>query len=286
MFMTQEDDMIDMTTLTKLERIYERVELVHGKGERRKARFCIMSLVALLAGEGHTDAPVTASPFIRQFAIALNDAMPRHERQRLKPFAPRIMGTNDGQDQQRLQVIREFMLREIIPKLETDLADNHWAPQRLDNDWRTYAAPSAKLPQELILGFVNQTYQGGNSRTLPDMARIGAKLLVMCATSVRSAARAERYWATSIDLLDQLCDVKAAERPATLQAVEIVRAEYTLEHAARVGLIARATEALRARFSSSDSLSSLKSCGYGYGESLSEAPPTSEARRADHLLTD
>lgn len=45
----------------ELERLYERIRLVGGKGSRRDARLCVMTFVALLAGERHTDAPATAS---------------------------------------------------------------------------------------------------------------------------------------------------------------------------------------------------------------------------------
>jgi hypothetical protein len=57
-----------------------------------------MSFVACLAGEKESDAPRCASPVIRAFAILINEQMPREVRQRLKPFAPRIVGTKDGLD--------------------------------------------------------------------------------------------------------------------------------------------------------------------------------------------
>jgi hypothetical protein len=279
MFRTHQED--DMTTETELERLYERVELVHERGERRRARLCIMSLVALLAGERHTDAPATASPLIRQLAITLNDAMPYNTRQRLKPFAPRIIGTNDGQDQQRLIVVREFLLREIVPDLDAELAGGHWAPPPLDTDSCTYAAPDANLPQEFILGFVSRTYQGGNTRTLSAMALIAAKLLVMCAISVTPSARAERYWAKSIDLLDRLCDVKAAEGLRSVPPVQILRAQHALEHAARFGLLARASEALRACLPSGDNFSSLKSCLFASPGPSGETPAAPKPHRTE-----
>jgi hypothetical protein len=45
---------------------------------------CGISFVALLAGEGNTDQPASASPLIRNLAIPVNDAMPQEVRQRLK----------------------------------------------------------------------------------------------------------------------------------------------------------------------------------------------------------
>ena len=52
----------------ELQRLYDRVRLVRGKGDRRSGTLCIMTFVALLAGERHTDAPSTASPVLRALA--------------------------------------------------------------------------------------------------------------------------------------------------------------------------------------------------------------------------
>ena len=87
-----------MTVDERMEQVYQQIELVRGVGDRRRAKLCIMSFVALLAGESHTDSPDTASAVLRRFAITINDEMPADMRQRLKPFAPRIIGTRDQWD--------------------------------------------------------------------------------------------------------------------------------------------------------------------------------------------
>ena len=46
----------------RLERLCERVTLVNSIGSRRRDELCVMSFVALLAGERHTDHPASASP--------------------------------------------------------------------------------------------------------------------------------------------------------------------------------------------------------------------------------
>ena len=97
----------------RLERIYEGIDLVGCIGNPTARTMCIMSFVACLAGEGRTDAPMTASPVIRDFAIIVNDRMPPEVRRRLKPFAPRIIGTNDGLDEIRAQVLRRALAEEI-----------------------------------------------------------------------------------------------------------------------------------------------------------------------------
>ena len=75
-----------------------------------------MSLVAFLAGEPHSDAPGCASPLIQTFAVLVNDHMPHAARQRLKPFAPRIIGTDDGFDPVRAAVLRHALAEEILAK--------------------------------------------------------------------------------------------------------------------------------------------------------------------------
>src|SRR3712207_7304471 len=103
----------------RLQRALDRVELVGGSiGDPGEGRMCLMSLVAFLAGEGHSDAPGCASPVIQAFAVVVNDHMPRVARQRLKPFAPRIIGTHDGFDRVRAEILREALAEEILAKAD------------------------------------------------------------------------------------------------------------------------------------------------------------------------
>lgn len=239
-----------MTAPADLERLYERVQFVCGKGNRRHGRLCVMSFVALLAGERHTDAPDTASPFIRHFAINLNDAMPEAERQRLKLFAPRIVGTNDGLDTERTWLVQRVFRDEIVPQLRHDLADR-WLPKGLGGDWGVYAAGPVQSPQEFIFQIIAGTGQGAGSLTRNRTAVLAAKLLVECATTATPAASRPWYWAKSIEMLDRLCDVGATDSRFCIGPGEIARAEHTLDHARRFeelsGLIAAAFRAVRLR---------------------------------------
>jgi hypothetical protein len=101
----------------RLQRAFDRVELVSGSiGDPGEGRMCLMSLVAFLAGEAHSDAPRCASPLIQTFAVVINDHMPHGARQRLKPFAPSIIGTNDGFDQVRTEIVRHASAEGILAK--------------------------------------------------------------------------------------------------------------------------------------------------------------------------
>ena len=99
----------------RLQRVLDRVELVSGSiGNPGDGRMCLMSLVSFLAGEPHSDAPGCASPVVQAFAVAVNDHMPRAARQRLKPFAPRIIGTNDGLDGARAAVLLHALAEGVL----------------------------------------------------------------------------------------------------------------------------------------------------------------------------
>lgn len=79
---------------------------------------CAMEVVAWLAGQGHTDAPSCASPVLRRYVIRLNDRWGTEERQALKPYLPRMVGTgNDGLDELREQVALQASADLLVPWL-------------------------------------------------------------------------------------------------------------------------------------------------------------------------
>jgi hypothetical protein len=185
----------------RFERLYQEIELVRGSGDPSRGRLCVMSFVAFLAGERHSDAPATASPVIRNFAIVVNDEMPAHLRQGLKPFAPRILGTNDGLDRQRLELLRRATAEELLP-----LAG---------------AAPKPGTPAHGLVAWLRARLLPQMEATLiadavaatePELAASAAKLIALAARRAPTAAEQERCWAKAIDLLDRLCDI-GAERP-------------------------------------------------------------------------
>jgi hypothetical protein len=200
--------MVRMHLDLRLERALERVELVTGVGTRDAGRMCVMSLVACLAGEEHTDSPSCASPLIRAFAIPLNDNMPHAVRQRLKPFAPRILGTQDGQDTQRAELLRRALAEEILPRL----GGRQPAPSR------RFAGPLWRLWSMLGMRRLEREAEWMMDRAVAladgaDMARAIAaagavgRLLARAAREATDPREADRLWDLSIGLLDRLCEV-------------------------------------------------------------------------------
>ena len=202
----------------RLERALERVELVTGVGTRDAGRMCVMSLVACLAGEEHTDSPACASPLIRAFAIPLNDNMPHVVRQRLKPFAPRILGTQDGQDAVRAELLRQSLSQEILPKL-----GGRATPQTrrftgaLWRLWSLLGMRRLEREAEWMMDRAVALADGADmARAIAAAGAVG-RLLARAAREATDPREADRLWDIAIGLLDRLCDV-GAERSAVSQA--------------------------------------------------------------------
>ena len=199
------------------QRVLDRFDLVSGIGEPDKGTACVMSLVAHLAGEGRTDRPACASPVIRDFAIPVNDGMPREVRQRLKPFAPRLVGTNDGLDRARAEVLRRVLVEVVLPRASGGCqAASPGGPAR----WR--AGLFRRLRIRLLrgnllrqVGRLLEEAEGGRGRGQEaELASAAGHLLALSARDAWDAREAEWYWNQAIGLLDRLCDVGAQRASA------------------------------------------------------------------------
>ena len=196
-------------------RILDRFELVSGIGEPDEGTACVMSLVAHLAGEGRTDRPGCASPLVRHFVIPVNDGMPRETRKRLKPFAPRIVGTNDGLDRARAEVLRRALVEVILPKASGCCQ----ASSPAEPAWR--AGLFGRLRIRLLRGnllrhlgrLLKEAERGGSGPgQTAELASAAGHLLASCARDAWDAREAEWYWNQAIGLLDRLCEVGAQAR--------------------------------------------------------------------------
>ena len=191
-----------------LQRALDRVELVTGSiGDPGDGRMCLMSLVAFLAGEPHSDSPGCASPLIQTFAVLVNDHMPYAARQRLKPFAPRIIGTADGLDGVRAAVLRRALAEGILSEAPGQHPTERGAPAKgrfakLRRLWRWLR----KDERRRLLDCALSCDDGINQ------AREAARLIARSARHAPCAREQERQWDAAIGLLDRLCDVGAPMR--------------------------------------------------------------------------
>jgi hypothetical protein len=77
---------------------------------------CAMEWVSYLAGEPHNDRPACVSPGLRSFCVALNDVLGNRERQRLRPYLTRTIGTvDDGLDPTRGWMALDWLVRVCAP---------------------------------------------------------------------------------------------------------------------------------------------------------------------------
>lgn len=205
-----------MTTDANVERLYQQIELVRGVGDRGRGQLCVMSFVAFLAGEGHTDNPLTASALIRRFAMTINDEMPDAMRQRLKAFAPRILGTRDAHDLARTRLLIEAARTELLPRIRADFGEAARSGVRVA---RAMAGQrrADRLPElcEQVASMASHGCNLWNAQTCEDVASAVARLLSRCGHMALTPAQRDWYWLKGIDLLDRLTDVGAQEaRPA------------------------------------------------------------------------
>lgn len=204
-----------MSVNLQLEHLYDRIDLVRGAGNPRHGRLCIMSFVAYLAGEPHGDRPIVASPIIRYFAIQLNDGAINEWRQELKPFAPRILGTNDGQELARGELLYRAIKDEILPTARAE-----FGPVREEDEWNgnmetssTPYAPTAVVngheALKALMRHINRTYQRKDYLSLATWA---GNLVVVLSRCGQSPSVRRWYWAKGLELLDRLCEVGAEQR--------------------------------------------------------------------------
>ncbi len=201
-----------MSVNLDVQRLYDRVELVAGIGDPNLDRFCVMSFVAFLAGEWFGDRPKTASQVIRKLVIPLNDRMRDDERQRLKPFAPRIIGTNDGHDADRAEVVFAAVMGEILPKALRE----HGAPGDVALMTAAELARAVLCLDRRARMNVEHVLAARRDRRLDVLAKESGHLIATLADTAPSEARRSWYVAEAIGLLDRLCDVGADHRQPLL----------------------------------------------------------------------
>ena len=108
-----------MTVAIIQERLDQLDGLVLDAGGHQAAgdKMCVMEAVSYVAGEPFSDHPVCASKVLTSFLVNWNDALPDADRQILKPFIPRIVGTNTGpkDEETRAWMLTDWIARECAP---------------------------------------------------------------------------------------------------------------------------------------------------------------------------
>ncbi len=94
----------------------DQLRLGAGSHTHPSEGMCVLEAAAYFAGEPHTDHPACVSPLLGKFLRTWCDTVDSVFRQRLKPYAPRIIGTAyDNRDQERNGMCTDWLVRTCIP---------------------------------------------------------------------------------------------------------------------------------------------------------------------------
>jgi hypothetical protein len=93
----------------------ESVQLATGGHKNLTDGICFMEAVAYVAGEPWSDHPACACPTLGTFMRNWNDSLSDADRQRLKPYIVRLVGTNDGNSDKRGWMCLDWLSRECAP---------------------------------------------------------------------------------------------------------------------------------------------------------------------------
>lgn len=93
----------------------DSIPLQRGSHDSNK-QMCAMEAAAWIAGEPHSDRPKCVSPVIAAFMRTWNDALDDEQRQGLKPYIVRVIGTaGDGHDEERVWMAVDWLVRVCAP---------------------------------------------------------------------------------------------------------------------------------------------------------------------------
>jgi hypothetical protein len=107
-----------MTTTLQLREIdLNGITLDEGGHQPNDGAYCVMELAAYLAHEPWSDHPACVSPAIAAFLRSWNDTVDNDFRQKLKPYALRVIGTatNAGDEQTRAWMATDWLVRTMTP---------------------------------------------------------------------------------------------------------------------------------------------------------------------------
>jgi len=94
----------------------ENLVLSSGAHSPGDGEACVMELVSYIAREPWSDHPACVSPVLGAFLRSWNDSLDDETRQKLKPYAQRVIGTSgDGKDEQRAWMAVDWLARTQLP---------------------------------------------------------------------------------------------------------------------------------------------------------------------------
>ncbi len=183
----------------------------------------LMEAVSALAGEPWSNSPSCTSPVLAAYARSLNDWLPDQERQRLKAYIPRLVGTAEPD----LELRRAFACADAAVRVFAPLAFT--AAGLVEEAAKLGALAPVDRQSAASARSAAKSAESAARKAASLAARTAAELMRSAAESASSAAESARWAARS--------SVSAAER---LAARSPESAESSAPAAAR--LAARSAE--------------------------------------------
>lgn len=234
-----------MPNMTAPQSHLDRFDLVTGSGDRQDSELCVMSLVALMSGDRHTDRPATACPVIAAFVIKINDAIDCDTRQDLKPLAYRILGTNDGLGRDRAWLLARECVNDVFARILENLgapgnvvANLPRMPLRVNTDFdikglsrelqgvgRSYGVERSRL---FDLRYLLRALHSGHDELVASAAAV---MMVDSARLIDAPVAQNIYWNKAVDMFSQLCDIGESAQSSPHVIEERLMAEANRDRA-------------------------------------------------------
>ncbi|HVW08844.1 MAG TPA: hypothetical protein VHC90_09690, partial [Bryobacteraceae bacterium] len=101
----------------------ESIQLESGGHEKPEDGMCVMEAFTYVNRLPFSDQPECVCPTLAAFLRHWNDEAVDADRQELKRYIPRLMGTNDGKSDARAWLLIDCLLRERLPEVLDTIDD-------------------------------------------------------------------------------------------------------------------------------------------------------------------
>jgi hypothetical protein len=151
---------------------------------------CVMEAVAYVAGEPFSDHPECASPVITSFLVSWNDSLNDDDRQMLKPYIPRLVGTRTTKrdEEVRAWMLTDWLARECAPAWMR-LAGLTAQAEALESLAPLKSAASARKAQPALDTAKKESAAAGDAARAAAWAAAGDAARAAAWAAARAAAR-------------------------------------------------------------------------------------------------
>ncbi|MBV9101549.1 MAG: hypothetical protein JOZ46_08455 [Candidatus Dormibacteraeota bacterium] len=215
----------------------EIVQLQPGRHRTPEDGVCAMELVAWMAGEKHSDHPVTASPVIASFIPQFNDALSAEHRHRLAAMTPRMIDSRGMREQEfeRGRLLWNWMIESAVPT---------WLGAAQRQDLAALVCRHRGDALETVMGVID-VYGHAPVRPVDDHRTAVAVSAALAVSGTSSAYRARMDVSDDGGVSRARRRWEAARTVARAAAWHVAEADCQPEHEAGTSRLWRTAECLR-----------------------------------------